>query len=63
MKKLFLSEPFKEKDSGRKPICRVMKLTASFSTIMFMFRFCQSCKFSKCESQFEKESSPIGRGP
>lgn len=30
MKKLFLSESLREKDSGRKQICRVMKLTASF---------------------------------
>jgi hypothetical protein len=47
MKKLFLSESLPKKDSGRKQICKV---NSEFSTIMFMFRFCRSCKFSKCES-------------
>lgn len=39
MKKLFLSESLPKKDSGRKQICRVMKLTASFLLLCSCFAF------------------------
>ena len=39
MKKLFLSESLPQKDSGRKQICRVMKLTASFLLLCSCFVF------------------------
>ena len=39
MKKLFLSESLQEKDSGRKQICRVMRLTASFLLLCSCFVF------------------------
>ena len=39
MKKLFLSESLPKKDSGRKQICRVMKLTASFLLLCSCFVF------------------------
>ena len=39
MKKLFLSESLPKKDSGRKQICRVMKLTASFLLLCSCFTF------------------------
>lgn len=39
MKKLFLSESLLQKDSGRKQICRVMKLTASFLLLCSCFAF------------------------
>lgn len=39
MKKLFLSEFLPKKDSGRKQICRVMKLTASFLLLCSCFAF------------------------
>ncbi len=60
MKKLFLSEPFKEKDSGRKPICRVMKLTASFLLLCSCFAFAshansQNAKVSLKKNQVQLE--------
>ena len=39
MKKLFLSESLPKKDSGRKQICRVMKLTTSFLLLCSCFVF------------------------
>lgn len=39
MKKLFLSESLPKKDSGRKQICRVMKLTTSFLLLCSCFAF------------------------
>lgn len=39
MKKLFLSGSLPEKDSGRKQICRVMKLTVGFLLLCFCFAF------------------------
>ena len=39
MKKLFLSESLPKKDSGRKQICRVMNLTASFLLLCSCFSF------------------------
>lgn len=39
MKKLFLSESLQEKDSGRKQICRVMKLTTSLLLLCSCFAF------------------------
>ena len=60
MKKLFLSDSLPKKDSGRKQICRVMKLTASFLLLCSCFAFAsqansQNAKVSLNKTQVELE--------
>lgn len=60
MKKLFLSESLPKKDSGRKQICRVMKLTASFLLLCSCFAFAgnansQNAKVSLNKTQVQLE--------
>ncbi len=66
MKKLFLSESLREKDSGRKQICRIMKLTTGSLLLCSCFAFAgnvnsQNAKISlnKNQAQLEEVLSEI----
>ena len=54
MKKLFLSESLPKKDSGRKQICRVMKLTASFLILCSCFAFAGHAKSQNAKVSLNK---------
>ena len=54
MKKLFLSESLPKKDSGRKQICRVMKLTASFLLLCSCFVFAGHANSQNAEVSLNK---------
>lgn len=54
MKKLFLSESLPKKDSGRKQICRVMKLTASFLLLCSCFAFAGHANSQNAEVSLNK---------
>ena len=59
MKKLFLSESLPKKDSGRKQICRVMKLTASFLLLCSCFAFAGHAKSQNAKVSLKKKHARL----
>lgn len=60
MKKLFLSESLPKKDSGRKQICRVMKLTASFLLLCSCFAFAGHANSQNAKVSLNKNRAQLG---